>query len=320
MPWQLPCLVPILQAPIGSAAGVDLCSAVSNAGALGGLALTWRSAGSTKAIIEEVRRRTQLPFYGNFALHFDPKTLGEAIDAGIPILTCSWGDPSPWIKTIQSASIPFGVQVTSQEAARKMLDLGASFLIVQGLEAGGHVQGNRSLSTTLEEVLLVSGAAPIFAAGGLATGYQLAQVIAGGATGGVIGTRFLTSIESEAHSNYKQALLESTSSDTVLTNCFDIGWPNTPHRVLRNSTLKLWEACGCPPDGKRPGEGETIACTASGEPILRYEDTLPRHDYIGQWEPMCLYSGTGIDFITKSQPAAQIVGEIWRQAQESALR
>ena len=273
MPWQLPCLVPILQAPIGSAAGVDLCSAVSNAGALGGLALTRRSAGSTKAIIEEVRRRTQLPFYGNFALHFDPKTLGEAIDAGIPILTFSWGDPSPWIKTIQSASIPFGVQVTSQEAARKMLDLGASFLIVQGLEAGGHVQGNRSLSTTLEEVLLVSG-----------------------------------------------ALLESTSSDTVLTNCFDIGWPNTPHRVLRNSTLKLWEACGCPPDGKRPGEGETIACTASGEPILRYEDTLPRHDYIGQWEPMCLYSGTGIDFITKSQPAAQIVGEIWRQAQESALR
>jgi len=319
MAWQYPCSIPILQAPIGSAAGIDLCSGVSEAGALGGLALTWRGPGSVQKIVQGVRSRTDLPFYGNYALHFDPKTLNEAIESGIPILTFSWGDPSPYIAKVKSAGIATGVQVTSIDSAKRMLDLGVDFLIVQGIEAGGHVQASRPLLDTLIDVVECAHQTPVFAAGGLANGGDLRQVMRVGASGGVFGTRFLASVESEAHPEYKERLVHSNSSETVLTTCFDIGWPNAQHRVLQNSTFKQWESHGCPSTGNRPGEGDVLAYTASGESIIRYEDTMPRLDYKGEWEPMCLYAGASVDRVSHIMPASAIVQQIWKEAQDSDL-
>jgi nitronate monooxygenase len=81
--------IPILQAPIGSCAGVDLASAVSQAGALGAVALTWTSPEAASRIVSAIKQRTTKPFQANFVLSFEPKALGAALDAGVPIVTFS---------------------------------------------------------------------------------------------------------------------------------------------------------------------------------------------------------------------------------------
>jgi NAD(P)H-dependent flavin oxidoreductase YrpB (nitropropane dioxygenase family) len=75
-----------------------------------------------------------------------------------------------------------------------------------------------------------------------------------GAAGAWIGTRFLASREATIHPRYRELVLKARETDTVFVEeLFDIGWPNAPHRVLRNKTVEAWEAAGCLPSGKRPG-------------------------------------------------------------------
>ncbi len=306
--------IPIIQAPIASAASASLCATVSNSGALGGVSLTWRNPDQASELLAEVQSKTSEPFYANFVLHFDPLSLAAAISAGLKIVTFSWGDPTLHIDQCRKSGLQIGIQVTSRLSARAMLQLNPDFLIVQGVEAGGHVQAHQPLSTSLFEVLEVSGETPVYAAGGLANGSDLASVMLAGAHGGVFGTRFLASIESEAHPKYKERITEASAKDTVLTNCFNIGWEGAPHRVLINSTFQKWEASGCPKSGFKPGEGDILGSTQSGEPLFRYEDAMPRHDMKGDWEPMCLYAGTSTERIHKVVPASQIVESIWRNA------
>jgi nitronate monooxygenase/enoyl-[acyl-carrier protein] reductase II len=107
---------------------------------------------------------------------------------------------------------------------------------------------------------------------------------------------------------------------TALTICFEGGWPHAPHRVLRNETLDAWEAAGCPSPGRRPGEGEIVARSASGEPIYRYEDTAPRVGMTGRIEAMALYAGTGVSRIHDLPPAGECVRQLWEEAQEALSR
>ena len=100
---------------------------------------------------------------------------------------------------------------------------------------------------------------PIIAAGGIADGPSARAVVNAGANGVACGTAFLASTEANVHPVYFERLLHATSADTVLTTVFDIGWPDAPHRVLRNETLATWESAGRPPAGSRPGENVVIA-------------------------------------------------------------
>ena len=74
-----------------------------------------------------------------------------------------------------------------------------------------------------------------------------------------LGTRFLATVESGAHDDFKKRLLEARATDTVFTMLFDQGWPDAAHRALRNSTVRMWEEAGCPATGKRPREGRSSA-------------------------------------------------------------
>jgi nitronate monooxygenase len=81
------------------------------------------------------------------------------------------------------------------------------------------------------------------------------------------------------HDEYKVAITRAKAADTVLTVCFQDGWSNAPHRVLRNRTLEIWEAAGCPPTGKRPGEGDILATNAiTGATKRRYCMSIPQPD------------------------------------------
>jgi NAD(P)H-dependent flavin oxidoreductase YrpB (nitropropane dioxygenase family) len=309
--------IPILQAPTGSIAGPELVSAVSGAGGLGGMGLTWTAGEAAVQMVWEVRAAILNPFFVNYALSFRPDTLNLVLKAGAPIITFSWGDPTPWMGTVRAAGVIVGVQVGNVAGARMAVNAGADFIICQGLEAGGHVQSTTERDLLLSQVIAAVGRdVPIVAAGGLSTASDIAVAMRLGADGVMLGTRFVATRESRAHTDYKNLLIKAENDSTVLTVCFDGGWPHAPHRVLRNSTQELWESAGCPPPGKRPEEGATVASAASGEPILRYEDTGPRMGMTGNVEAMALYAGTGVGAINDLPKAGELVQRLWSETQE----
>jgi NAD(P)H-dependent flavin oxidoreductase YrpB (nitropropane dioxygenase family) len=309
--------VPIFQAPTGSIAGPELAAAVSATGAIGAMALTWTTPETASAHVCQVRAQTANPFLVNFVLAFPPAALPAALAAGAPIVTFSWGDPAPFMPQVRAAGASVGIQVTNVAGARHAMDLGADFLICQGIEAGGHVQSTTSLVDLLPQIVRVAGGMPVVAAGGIGDGRSIARALAAGAAAAMLGTRFVAAHESRAHGDYKCRLVAAKAADTALTVCYEGGWPYAAHRVLRNSTLERWEAFGCPPIGQRPGEGETVAETADGQPIFRYEDTAPRHGMAGDTEAMCLYAGTSVGAIHDIPPAAEIVRRLWDEAREN---
>ena len=126
--------------------------------------------------------------------------------------------------------------------------------------------------------------------------------------------------ESAAHPLYKQRIVDAAAGETVLTGCFDGGWPDAPHRVLRNPTLDAWERAGRPPAGERPGEGERIAVDGSGRPVLRYDDTTPREDVHGAVVDMPMYAGTSCDAVHDVPSVADLVERLERECRAELAR
>ena len=188
--------IPIIQAPTSAIAGPVLAAAVSSAGALGGMGLTWtaprrRRNGSGRCAA------TSNPFLVNFVLAFPPRALDAVLDAGAPLVSFSFGDPEPYLSKIRGAGAKVGVQVGKVEGARRARSLGVDFVICQGLEAGGHVQSSTPLAMLLPAVVdAVGGDLPVAAAGGLATGADIAGVLRLGASAAMLGTRFVATQES----------------------------------------------------------------------------------------------------------------------------
>jgi nitronate monooxygenase len=143
---------------------------------------------------------------------------------------------------------------------------------------------------------------PVLAAGGIGDPASARAALAAGAVAVAMGTRFVASDESDAHPHYKARLLQAESRDAVLTELFDVGWPASPHRVLRNSTYERWEAADRPLSGARPEEDEEVA---SGIP--RYGANLPLAGMEGDVEAMAMYAGQSVGSITEVEPAAAIV-------------
>ena len=180
-------------------------------------------------------------------------------------------------------------------------------MIAQGWEAGGHVQSTVSSLALVPRVVDAVTPTPVIAAGGITDGRGIAAVLALGADGAWIGTRFVASHEAAAHPDYKALLVCSEETDTLYSTLFDVEWLQAPHRTLKNSTTILWEAAGHPLSGERPGEGEPIAYRGDGRPIVRYSDAMPLPDMTGTVEALALYAGQGVGLITDLPPAADIV-------------
>ena len=310
----------IFEAPHGRATGPELAIAVSNAGAMGALALASRSIVEVRAFVSKVRVATKGPFAVNFILALMPgnetAALKAALDAGAPVVQLSWGmPPKEMVAAIRSAGAKLGMQVTSAESARAALDLGADYLVCQGTEAGGHVQANRGLYETLPEVLQEARQIPVVASGGIGDGQGIRKALLAGASAAMLGTRFVATAESYAHAAYQRALIAAHAKDTVLTVCFERGWPNAIHRVLRNRTFVMWDAAGCPPAGKRPGEGDVIATRPDGTQILRYQTASYDRELRGAVEEGALYAGLGVDLVKDLPPAGELVERLWRECE-----
>ena len=255
---------PIVQAPIGRLATPRIAAAVSNAGALGMLALSWTDPQDVPPAIHELRLVTNRPFGINLILEWPQHDRVQAcLDAGVRIFSFFWGDPSPHLEAIHSAGGLVLVTVGSAAEARRMVDVGVDAIVAQGWEAGGHVWGEVATMPLVPAVVDAVAPVPVVAAGGIADGRGLAAALALGASAVWMGTRFVLAAETEAHPRYRELLLAASESDTAYTRLFDGGWPDAPHRTLRNSTVGVWERAGRPPTGTRPGEGDVLGTNSA---------------------------------------------------------
>ncbi len=304
--------IPILQAPIGSTATIELASEVGRAGGMGGLALTWESSSAATRKVNELKERGTA-FFVNFVLHFDPANVLLVADLRPPAITLSWGIDSALINAIQQRGVRVGVQVGSLAGAREALQAGADFVIAQGVEAGGHVQSTTPLYEFLAAAVDAAEHVPVVAAGGISTSSEIARAMHAGAQAVMLGSRYVATSESAAHDAYKDAIVKAAAADTVFTNCFDIGWPYAMHRVIRNDTFSQWEAVGSPPSPRRPGEGDVVA-THGATDVIRYSDTPPLREATGNPLDACLYAGTSVEGINSIEPAFDLTVRMWDDA------
>ena len=308
--------LPIIQAPMGGAVGPALAAAVSNAGGLGML-VPWRAdLAMVRQQIRETRSLTSRPFGINLNLEFpQQERLEAALDEGVRIISFFWRDPAALVPLAKAAGATVLHTVGTAIAARRAVDCGVDVVVAQGWEAGGHVRGTVATLPLIPVVVDAVSPVPVVAAGGIADGRGLAAALALGAAGVWIGTRFLASREAAIHPRYRELLFAACEDDTIFVEeLFDVTWPKAPHRVLRNKTVEAWEAAGCPPSGKRPGEGEVIATSKTVGSIVRYRSYTPGPDAEGDIEAMSLWAGQSVGLVSKLQSAGDIVREIAEQA------
>jgi NAD(P)H-dependent flavin oxidoreductase YrpB (nitropropane dioxygenase family) len=303
--------VPIVQGPMGGVSSPRFVASAAQAGALGMLPIWYLPPDAAKATVAQTRALTGKPFAVNIRADLELHDLiAIATDGGVDIVHLFWGDPARSMPTVRKAGARMIATVSDADTTKAALDAGADGLIAQGVEAGGHVFGSTPLMDLLAEVVALAAGVPVAAAGGLADADDIARVFELGASAAVLGTRLLVTDESDAHSAYKQALIDARPGDTVRTLCFDGGWPDAPHRVLRNSTLSAWEAAGRPQPGARPGEGDVVAQAPGGPAYARYHCMTPHEGAVGDIEAMSLYAGTGVGKVAMRQSMRAAIDEI----------
>jgi nitronate monooxygenase len=299
---------PIVQAPMSAVS--QLAAAVSNAGALGMLALTWSSPAGDP--VRETAALTDRPFGGNLILNSDQhRRVDEALEAGMRIVSFMWGDPAGYVEQVHEANGVVLHTVGSAEEARRAVANGVDVVVAQGWEAGGHVWSQVATLPLVPAVVDAVAPVPVIAAGGIGDARGVAAVFALGAQAAWLGTRFLLAQEMPIHEEYRRRLIGAAETGAQwYANLYEVGWPDAPHRALRNSTAEVWEAAGRLAPGRRPGEGDVIAHFPSGESILRYEPGAPLVGTTGDVEALSLWAGQSVGLVRQPQLAAEIVAEL----------
>jgi nitronate monooxygenase/enoyl-[acyl-carrier protein] reductase II len=304
--------VPVIQAPMGAAATPELAAAVAGAGGLGMLAGSWSSAGTMRTMLRRTRELTDRPVGINLAVAFPvADQLHAALDEGVRVVSTFWGDPTPLRADIRAAGGVTHLHTVGTAAeARHAVDAGVDVVVAQGWEAGGHVWGQVATLALVPQVVDAVAPVPVVAAGGVADGRGLAAVLALGAQAAWVGTRLLAAAEADVHDHYRRRILDARGEDALHTLCFCDGWPDAPHRALRNATIDRWEQAGRPAAPHRPGEGEVVASDELLGDLPRYLAMMPLRSTHGDVDDMVLYAGQCAGLVHEIRPAADIVGDM----------
>ena len=211
---------PIIQAAMGWIARSQLSSAVCNAGGMG---IIETSSGELDAVREEILKMhdlTDKPFGVNVAQAFvrDPKIIDFIIDQGVKFVTTSAGDPMKYTALLKEAGLTVFHVVPSLKGALRAIEAGVDGLIVEGGEGGGFKNPQDVASMVLIPQVCEAVDVPVVAAGGITDGRSMAAAFALGAEGILMGTRILSAAESPVHSNWKTAIIDADSTDTVFLN------------------------------------------------------------------------------------------------------
>jgi nitronate monooxygenase len=307
------CRVPIQQAPLGGATTPELAAAVSRAGGLGMLEHPSRIPLADR--IAELEQAKGVPFGVNFLMPFlDRSNLSDVELAARRGRLVEFFFDTPdlsLVGLVHAGGALAGWQVGSVAEAKQAVDAGCDLIIAQGLEAGGHVRGAVGLLPLLADVLEVV-TVRVLAAGGIASGRAMAAVLAAGAAGVRVGTRFLATQESGAHPDYVAALLAAPAEAVVLTDAFSVGWADATHRVLRSAVAAAQAL---------PDEVVGVWQSWSGsQPIPRWFAWPPSREMTGHVEAMAMSAGQSVGQVTQAVPAAQVVTELVEGAERLLRR
>jgi NAD(P)H-dependent flavin oxidoreductase YrpB (nitropropane dioxygenase family) len=228
---------PVVQAGMGGGVvSARLAGAVSSAGALGTIGIlpstVFRGQLARAREIADGR-----PVAANLLVPFTRAAHVKAcVEHHVPLVVFHSGIGRRWFAPLREAGVLIFCTVGSVEQARTARAAGADGLVVQGVEAGGHLMGDEPLQTLLPRVREL-GDFPVLAAAGIADAADVQAVLDNGADAAVAGTRFLMTDESRAHPLYKQRVQDATR--TVYTTLFGVGWP-LAHRVVPNKATERW--------------------------------------------------------------------------------
>ncbi|GAA6161719.1 enoyl-[acyl-carrier-protein] reductase FabK [Ruegeria sp. HU-ET01832] len=307
---------PVLSAPMGGAAGPELVAAVCNAGGYGVIPLWGKPADQVSDGIDAVRALTDRNFAVNLNLAFPyEEQLRVCIDKQVHAVSLFWGMEPSAISDAKKGGLCVMASVGNAAEAKAAQDAGADIIVAQGWEAGGHVWGQVATMALIPAVV-DTVSIPVVAAGGIADGRGMAAALMLGASAVWVGTRFLASAEATIHEDYRRRVLNASEAQTEwYTDLYDVKWPQAPHRALANSTAQTWKEAGSAAPGHRPNEGEIIGQRPGGEDVVRYQSYTPLSGTEGDIEAMSLWSGQGVAMVRDIMPAAQIVEEIFTEAQ-----
>ncbi len=289
--------LPIIQGGMANIADGAFAAACSEAGALGVIASGgMRTPDQLREQIQICRERTSQPFGVNLML-MNPIAgeLAQVItEERVPVVTTGAGNPGPYISAWKEAGIKVIPVVAASVLAKRLERAGVDAIIAEGTESGGHV----GEMTTMALVPQVADAVnlPVIAAGGIASGRQMAAALALGACGVQVGTCLLVSEECPIHDNYKQALLRAKDSDTAVTGR-SIGGPV---RVLKNKMAREYLALE-----KRGATLEELEKVTLGG--------LRRAVLEGDVDTGSVMCGQVAGMLQEIRPVREILAELWEQ-------
>ncbi|HEY7716347.1 MAG TPA: nitronate monooxygenase [Candidatus Binatia bacterium] len=239
---------PIVLGGMGTATTAPLVAAVSNAGGFGTLGTSAFNAATLESEVAAIHERTDKPFGINHLLfQIHEEMFAVTLRARPAVAAFAWARKDQnlpdYFRRAHDAGCKVMYMAGEVPEALRAAEAGADVLVAQGTEAGGHVGWMASLPLVPMMVRAVAPL-PVLSAGGIADGRGLAAVLALGAEGVLLGTRFMATPEAPIHPNFKQAIVESDGHDTVLTEIPDLAtqrvWPGAMSRAKRNKFIEQW--------------------------------------------------------------------------------
>ena len=226
---------PIIQGGMIWNSGYKLASAVSNNGGLGLIGAGSMYPEILRENIQKCKLATNKPFGVNVPMLYPniEEILKIIIDENIKIVFTSAGNPKTWTTFLKEKGITVVHVVSSSLFALKAQDAGVDAIVAEGFEAGGHNGRDETTTLTLIPMVRPKIHIPLIAAGGIATGRGMLAAMVLGADGVQIGSRFAASVESSAHINFKNAIIDANEGDTQLTLK-----ELAPVRMLKNKFYK----------------------------------------------------------------------------------
>ena len=210
---------PIIQGGMIWNSGYKLASAVSNAGGLGLIGAGSMYPDVLREHIQKCKKATDKPFGVNVPMLYPniEEIMNIIVEEGVKIVFTSAGNPKTWTAFLKEHGITVVHVVSSSKFALKAQEAGVDAIVAEGFEAGGHNGREETTTLTLIPMVREQIHLPLIAAGGIATGKGMLAAMVLGADGVQMGSRFVASVESSAHDNFKQTVVNTQEGDTLLT-------------------------------------------------------------------------------------------------------
>ncbi len=296
----------------------NLVAAISNAGGFGVIACGAMTTDLLDAEIKGTKALTQKPFGVNLiTMHPDLNELVDiCLENGVGHVVLAGGlPPKDTIARLKSGGAKVICFTPTLALGKKLIRSGADALVIEGMEAGGHI-GPVSTSVLAQEILPNITDVPIFVAGGIARGEAIANYLNMGAAGCQLGTRFVCADECIAHPDFKRAFIRASARDAVTTVQVDPQFPVIPVRALNNEGSKKFIETQHAVIAKFRA-GEMDLNTAQLEIEHFWAGALRRAVIDGDVESGSVMAGQSVGMVKKEQPTAEIVQELVQQAAEA---